>query len=59
LSNEKYPDAPANSYNALRFIDTSNQERLRAGLDSADEPSIELRDQSGNVTHSIPPSGAQ
>ncbi len=59
LSNEKYPDAPANSYNALRFIDTSNQERLRAGLDSADEPSIELRYQSGNVTHSFPPSGAQ
>lgn len=49
------PALPDQNLSTLRFYDQSNTERLRTGLDAADEPSIELRDASGNVTYTIPP----
>jgi hypothetical protein len=55
LSNENYPVAPQASTNSLRFIDRSNTERLRTGLDQSDEPAVELRDAAGNVSYRIPP----
>jgi hypothetical protein len=55
LVNQNFPAAPSNSTNTLRFTDRSNTERMRAGLDDTDEPSIELRDASGNVTYTVPP----
>jgi hypothetical protein len=55
LSDENYPDAPTASTNSLRFSDRVNTERLRVGLDDTSEPSIELRDTSGNLTYRISP----
>jgi len=55
LSNEKYPDAPTSSRNALHFFDRQNVQRLEAGLDSNDEPALEISDKSGNVIDRVPP----
>ncbi|MGH8175385.1 MAG: hypothetical protein ACREV5_03870 [Steroidobacter sp.] len=55
LSNENYPDAPSSSRNVLHFDDTSNGDRMRLGLDASGDPSLELLDAGGNVTHRIPP----
>lgn len=54
LSYEKDTTA-AVSASALQFIDDESNPRLRAGLDVADDPSIQFRDAVGNVTYSIPP----
>jgi hypothetical protein len=55
LSNEKYPDAPEASRNALHFYDRNNTERLEAGLDNHDDPAVEIRDTSGNLVDRLPP----
>ena len=55
LSNENYPVAPEASTNSLRFVDRSNTERLRTGLNHTDDPAVELRDAAGNISYRIPP----
>jgi hypothetical protein len=55
LSNEKYPDAPGSSRNALHFFDSQNVQRLEVGLDSSDSPALEVSDETGNLIDRVPP----
>jgi hypothetical protein len=56
LSEENYPGAPEASRNVFSINDRAGNERVRLGVDAADDPRLGFRDADGEVTHEYPPS---
>lgn len=55
LGNETHPDNPARNNSVLHFSDTAGRSRMLLGLIGAGDPSITLRNESGNVIYQAPP----